>query len=174
MTLSEYFYVIMESSRKRFASTSEHERMQDFEKTTPKNTMNKSKWAMKIFQDWLNEWRVRYDDDILKILKDIKEFTVNDLNYCLKYFFCDMRKNNGERYPPQTQKDICSGIQYHFNHNAGWNISIFNDKEFAESRKTLDSQMKIAAQLGLVQPKKKAIVIRQQSDRTSFILHHSS
>ena len=71
--------------------------MQDFEKNTSQNTVNKSRWAMKIFQDWLREWRVRYDDGILKILRDIEDFIVDDLNYCLKYFFCDMQKNNGAR-----------------------------------------------------------------------------
>ena len=62
------------------------------------NTHNKTKWAIKIFGKWLSVWRVRCDE-VAKVLKPIEEFCKDDLDYALRYFYCDVRKQNGERYP---------------------------------------------------------------------------
>ena len=143
----------------RFARTSKEELETDIENSIPKKTREKTKWAMKIYRTWLAEWRVRIDDNILKVLKPIEEFSYGDLDYTLEYFFCDVRKVDGTRYPPQTLKEIACAIQFHFNNTLKWNISIFKDKEFKRSRESLDSQMKKGASLGLVKPKKRADVI---------------
>lgn len=144
----------------RFAATTREEMSKSLIEAKSKSTISKSKWAMSMFQNWFNQWKIRLDD-VPKVLKDIEEFTPSDLNHCLQYFFCDMRKTDKDRsmYPPQTQKEICAAIQYHFNDTMNWQISIFKDKDFTESRKVLDAQMKKAARLGLVQQKKRASII---------------
>lgn len=148
----------------RFASTT-HEQLENFiTNATPKNTINKSKWAMNTFKTWLADWRLRINDNIPKVLKEVEEFTTEELDYCLRYFWCDARKENKQRYPPQTLKDLCTGIQYFFNNTFDRNISIFKDKEFKSSRKSLDSQMKQAANEGLVKPKRKAVVICNEKE----------
>lgn len=149
---------------KRFAETSTEELNRSLENSVPQNTRNKSKWAMNIFRKWLSEWRVRIDDDTTKVLKDIEEFTKGDLDYCLQYFYSDLRKRSGDRYPPQTQKDVATGIQFYFNNMLNWNISLFNDNDFMKSRRCLNAQMKIAAQEGLVKPTRKAITIPQEAE----------
>ena len=143
----------------RFASTTCNQLDNYILNATPINTLNKSKWAMNVFKSWLADWRTRIDDDIPKVLKDLDEITIEELDYCLRYFWCDVRKESRQHYPPQTLKDLCTGIQYFFNNTLNKNISIFKDNEFRLSRKSLDSQMKVAASEGLVQPKKKAVVI---------------
>ena len=50
-----------------------------------KSTISKSQWAIKVFKDWLIDWKIWLID------------TPTVLNYCLKYFYCDVRKENGER-----------------------------------------------------------------------------
>ena len=102
--------------------------------------------------------------NIDKVLKDLSEFTKGDLDYALRYFFCDVRKQTGDRYPPQTLKDICSGIQFYFNNSLGWTISIFNDKDFATCRKSLDAQMKLSARMGNIKPAKKAVIITEEME----------
>ena len=92
------------NQNKRFAETSTEELNRSLENSVPENTKNKSKWAMNIFWKWLSEWRVRIDDDILKVLKEVEEFSKDDLDYCLQYFYSNLRKGSGERYPPQTQE----------------------------------------------------------------------
>ena len=42
----------------------------DVPNATPIATIRKRKWAMKIFETWLSEWRVRIDGH-LKILKEV-------------------------------------------------------------------------------------------------------
>ena len=71
----------------RFARTSKEELETDIENSIPKKTREKTKWAMKIYRSWLAEWRVRIDDNILKVLKPIEEFSYGDLDYTLEYFF---------------------------------------------------------------------------------------
>ena len=119
-----------EEKNNRFAITSQKELEEDNEKSIPKNTRDKIKWAIKIYRTWLAEWRVRFDDSIPKVLKPMEEFTHGDLDYALVYFYCEVKKVNGERYPPQILKEIASAIQHFFNHTLKWNISLFLDRDF--------------------------------------------
>ena len=128
----------------------------DLRDSIPVNTINKQKWAMKIFKEWHAEWKCRIDEKELKVYKEVEEFNKSDLNHCLKYFYCDCRKQNGERYPPATLKEIAALVQHYFNYEHNWKFSLFLDLDFEESTKILDSQMKKSAALGLVKPKKKA------------------
>ena len=68
------------ANQKRFAVTSNKELNRSLENSVLQNTRNKSKWAKNILRKWLYERRVRIDDDISKVLKDIEEFTKGDLN----------------------------------------------------------------------------------------------
>ena len=129
------------------------------EDAVPQNTKAKAKWAMKLFNDWLTVWRVRLDG--IKVLKDVNTFTKSDLDFCLQHFYCDVRKKDGQKYPPVTLKEIASMIQFDFNRSLNWSISLFLDKEFEMSRKVLDAEMRCMAREGLVKPKKKAAVISQ-------------
>ena len=122
--------MLQSTSKKRFAQTTASELQQTIANSQNQNTLSKSKWAMNVFRKWFEEWRVRIGDDINKVLKNVEEFTKNDLDYCLRYFYSDARKENGEFYPPDTLKDICTGIQYFFNNSLEWQISLFNDPEF--------------------------------------------
>ena len=105
---------------------------QQVKDAVPKATVNKQNWAIKLFQDWLAEWRVRTDG--IKVLKEMQEFTPSDLNFCLKFFFAEVRKINGAMYPPQTLKELGSCIQHYFNNVLNWHISIFTDNDFSDTR----------------------------------------
>ena len=161
---SKYFHFYADDDiMARFEAVTDQEITLDVQNATPIATMRKRKWAMKIFESWLSEWRVRIDGP-LKVLKEVCDFDKSDLNYCLKYFFCEVRKVSGEKYPPQTLKEMCALIQNHFNSVFALNISVFNDPEFRECREVLNSQMKKAAREGLVKPKKKAEVISKEDE----------
>ena len=97
----------------RFASTTDSEIESNIQEVIPKTTIQKAKWAMNLFKSWFDEWKVRLNGP-LKVLKDIDEFTKSDLDYCLKYFYSDVRKINGSRYPPSTLKELAAMIQYNF------------------------------------------------------------
>ena len=103
-----------------------------------KSSVSKSQWAIKVFKDWLTDWKVQLDD-IPKVLKHVNEVSTDDLNYFWKYFYCDVRKQKGERFPPQSLKEMVASIQYFFNNSLNWNISLFTEDEFRTSREVLDS-----------------------------------
>ena len=71
------------------------------EQRIPQSTKDKVKWAINLFRNWHDDWKMRVDD-ILKVYKSVDEMDSNDLNYCLKYFIPEIRKANGEKYPPRT------------------------------------------------------------------------
>jgi hypothetical protein len=124
----------------------------------PANTQAKVDWAMNVFLEWLRCWRVRLDGE-LKVFKEPEEMTASDLDHCLQYFFAEIRKKDGKRFPPATMKDIVSCIQHHFRNRHKRTWSIFKDHDFTESRKVLDASMKVSAQEGNVIPKKRAAAI---------------
>lgn len=161
--LEEIFNDDERPTSSRFACTTTEAMNSDLTTRISQNTRNKTKWAMKIFREWLSEWRIRCDE-IPKVLKPIDEFCKDDLDYALRYFFCDVRKTNGERYPPKTLKEIACSIQHYFNNELDWNISLFVDSSFRSSRDVLDSQMKKSARMGLVKPRKRAEVISFESE----------
>lgn len=153
-----------ETNSSRFKCVTSTDIDRTVQEAIPQNTLNKSNWAYKIFSDWLIVWRERLDD-VLKILKPIEEFSTGDLDYALQYFYMEMRKKSGELYPPQTQKEIVAGIQWYLNRNFNWNISLFNDAAFTQSRKVLDAAMKSAAKQGCVRASKQAEVISMEQER---------
>ena len=65
----------------------------------------------------------------LKVYRDYKEFTRQDLNHCLQYFVAETRKLTGEPYPPRTLKGIIASIQLKFRNDFNKNWSLFHDTE---------------------------------------------
>ena len=154
------------SSRFHVATTEEVEN--DIRERMPVNTRNKMKWAMRIFQSWLCEWRVRLDDTS-KVLKPIEEFCRGDLNHCFMYFFAEARKQDGEFYPPTTLKSIAAIIQLYFREELKWEFSLFLDKDFQSAQKSLDAQMRKAAKAGVIKPTKHACPISFEMENMLWI-----
>ncbi len=77
--------------------------MKDLESRFPKNTKKKSMWTVGLLKKWHAEWKVRLDGG-LKVYKDVEEWSKGDLNFALRYFFSEVRKENGERYPRRPSK----------------------------------------------------------------------
>lgn len=149
----------------RFAQVNEEEINKCIINRIPENTARKVKWAMKIFNEWFMEWKCRLDEE-LKVFKDLYEFDKSDLNYCLRYFICEIRKENHEKYPPQTLKEIVAMIQHHFNNAFHKSWSIFKDPEFIDSRNVLDAQMKSSARDGCLKPKRRASPITFEDEES--------
>ena len=76
----------------RFVSTTDAKIEINIQNAISKNTIQKAKWAMNLFKHWFNEWEIRLAGPLLKVFMDVQEFTKSDLDYCLKYFYADVRK----------------------------------------------------------------------------------
>lgn len=60
-------------------------------------------------------------------------------------------------------------IQHFFTNQLGNNFSILSDREFTETKKALDGQMKKGARLGLVKKKKQAAVVSRLDEERLWI-----
>ena len=147
----------------RFMSTSENELESLRKSRIPQTTLEKVKWGVNLFCKWHREWSSRLDDG-LKVFKDLDQMDKSDLNYCLKFFLSDVRKENGQEYPPRTLKEIVACIQHHFNYELKQPWSIFKDEAFMEAREILDAVMKRSARHGNVKEKKRAAPISIESE----------
>ena len=81
--------------------------------------------------------------------------TLQELDKRLCNVLFEVRKKNGEEFPPKTLHHLISGIQSHLRMN-GKNIDLFKDPEFTDMRVCLDSEMKRLQKSGLVSKTKKA------------------
>jgi len=79
----------------RFVAVSEEEIQKDVQNGIPENTRRKAKWAFSLLRAWHNEWKMR-PDGCTKVLTEVENWTVGELNECLRPFLCEVRKVNGE------------------------------------------------------------------------------
>ena len=67
----------------------------------PCNTQKNTDWAMRVFTEWRAEWNLR--DPGNYCLEDLVEKPdVGKLNYWLCRFVTEVRKKDGQPYPPKT------------------------------------------------------------------------
>ena len=79
-------------------------------------------------------------------------------------FVLEVRKKEGAEFPPNTLHHICCGIMRYMRNNGNPGLDIFRDKEFAEFRAVLDSEMKRLQAAGLGSQKKQAEPITMEEE----------
>ena len=76
---------------------------------TPGNTQRNTGWAMRFFQEWKAE---RSKGDAEKCPKDfLNNPDIQNLNYWLSQIVAEIRKQDGQPYPPRTIHQILAGLQ---------------------------------------------------------------
>ena len=87
--------------------------------STAENTKKKAMWAFRLYETWA-EWRrsvyapkrMRYKvGDILMLNLELHVMTEEDLNDVLSQFIGEVRKDQGERYPPKTLHELICSVQ---------------------------------------------------------------
>ncbi len=156
------------SSSSRFVEVSAEDIENCVKSRVPKNTVKKVEWVVRLFRKWKDEWCGRLGNQ-RKVYKSMEEFDKSDLDLCLQFFLCEVRKVDGSKYPPQTLKEMVAMLQHYFVYTLKKPLSIFGDAEFAESRAVLDGQMKALAKEGLVLPKKRACSISRDDEELLWV-----
>ena len=72
------------------------------------------------------------------------------LTFWLPKFVVEVRKGNGDPYPPNSLYQICCGLQRGLKAANRAELDIFNSPRFVLFRDTLDSQMKILKAPGVL------------------------
>ena len=152
---------------RRFEYLTEDEINEKITESTPLNTRKKTAWAVKAFRDWhrFHLTQTITEEGELNVYKDIDEMNESDLNFCLKKFVFEVRKQNGERHPPRSLYDLFAMINYYLQTNLGRKYSLHSSIEFLESRKCLNTAMKETEELGILSGanKSKAISLNDES-----------
>ena len=81
--------------------------------------------------------------------------TVKQLNEWLCNFVLEIRRKDGNEYPPNTLYSVCCGILRHVRSYLP-EINFFNQPDFDAFRRTLDGEMKRLRSQGLGAKKKRA------------------
>ena len=123
------------------------------EQRVPKNTRKVMNWSISAFK----AWRVARNKQIIVIeksedntvpWKDLHAFTNDELNYFLPRFVMEVRKQNGERYPPNSLWQMVTALQA-FMRMKGRHVSLVNDVSFKPIQDALDVEMKESQKAGL-------------------------
>ena len=103
-----------------------------------KNTEKNTKWAIEV----LNKWReVRtYNNTI----PPLDEMDAETMNLCLQKFVIEVRKQDGQEYPPRSLYYIICGLLRFLRDRDIYDKNFLdeNDSRFAVWRKVLDAKMK--------------------------------
>ena len=87
------------------------------------------------------------------------------MSYWMTHFILEVRKKNGDPYPPNTLHHIIAGLMRHIK-QAGRVIDFFKDSSFTQFRASLDAEMKRLQSEGLGSRKRQAEIITEEEENT--------
>lgn len=118
-----------------------------------------------MFNAWKQErnQRARCELSISTIQVELKDMTKDELNFCISRFICEIRKQDGEEYPPKNVYEIVICLQLYLC-TQGQNYKFLDDDDFCQLRNTLDNIMKDKTSKGLGMVVKKAQIITESEE----------
>ncbi|CAC5407722.1 unnamed protein product [Mytilus coruscus] len=78
------------------------------------STMSKIKWATTLFKQWKSTKNIRANDPnvgLSPIRVDLAEMSLDELNYSISRFICEVRKTDGTEYPPDTLYSLLAFVR---------------------------------------------------------------
>lgn len=146
-------------SAARFAKSYDEKTLQKLvQDVKPKNTVNKTRWAMNVFNSWKIERSVGKNATFSHIPDNILNMTNYEINECLCYFVAEVKNVCGQDYYPNSLYELITSIQLHLRENDR-HINLLEDNDFVKIRKVLDARMKELTKSGLGTKKKQAETI---------------
>lgn len=116
----------------------------------PKNTRRRNSWALRTWNKWCttknsaslhDAANSSAEDKYKTITVPIEEMDNDMMIYWLSKFICEVRKSDGEEYPPQSVLSLLMGLQGHLRVETGKDISFLGDSAFLQLQKVLDGEM---------------------------------
>lgn len=118
----------------------------------PKKTCDDMMYCLRIWNEWRHHRQVNYGDSI----PEICQIDTAPLAHHLSSFILEVRKKNGDEFPPNSLFHIVSGIQRYLRYNGKPSVDFFNDPVFAGFKLNLDAEMKRLQKKGLGSKKRQA------------------
>ena len=132
----------------------------------PMKTRQSTLWAVNVWKAWAKQRKCIEDDEKKYLLYDnILDMSVESLSFWLSKFVIEVRKENGEEYPPDSIYSICCGLQRHLRTNGREEVNAFGDYQFATFRQVLDGQMKLLKSSGGFEKKQAGVITEEIEEK---------
>ena len=129
----------------------------------PDNTRLNTKWAISTFLSWIKERNDRVDASEQLDTAILSSKDTDEISRVLRLFVLEVRKVDGERYPPGSIRNLVSGINRELTKNgAHFSIMDKSDRRFRQLHLTLDSVSSELHRSGVGADKKSAVVISSE------------
>ena len=140
------------NSQRQFKELENDSVISDFSaKESAQNSNNKIKWAVNLYGQWCsNRWKQFCNEvEILRCdLDKLNQFSKGDMCFALSQFIREIKKLNGEEYPPNALREIVIMIQmYLHKNNVFWKL--LDHDEFLNLCNVSDNTMKQRHATGL-------------------------
>lgn len=154
--------------RGRFEETSEEDLAELLKPQVPKNTETSTRWAMKNFRDWYEDYNARNPSKCCPEEVVLSSCSPELLNKWLCVFVSETRNQNGEKYPPRTLYSLLTGIlRYMRIENSNYpNFLEKNSPVFSGFAKTLDNIFKDLRKSGVGSESQHTEVISRKDEDT--------
>ena len=131
----------------------------------PEKTCNQTKWAVKVWTEWATSRNKKLLSDEAPFSCEIEKLSAQLINVWLCTFVLEIRRHDGERYPPASLYQLCCGLLHHLHAAGRAEVNIFEQAEFHMFHTTLDSEMKCLSSTGQYIHKRQAepITVKDES-----------
>ncbi len=126
----------------------------------PSKTMADTNYGVNVWQQWCAHISTEYGEEVIPL----KEISTQELSTKLSLFVFEVRKQNGEEFPPNSLLHLVAGIQRYIRIEGRPSIDFFKDSQFSEFRMCLDAEMKRLRNSGLGSKTKKPSLYRRRGN----------
>lgn len=154
------------SPSSRFNKTStEAEIVKSSKGVIPPSTARSTKWARRVFQEWVVQRNKRSEEKFPEDLFD-KPHSAEIICNCLQRFVVEARREDGTRYPPKTIYQLLSGLLRYSRevHSTAVNFLDRGDPRFKALHNTCDSEFRSLHEDGIGTEKKSAAIITKEDE----------
>ena len=127
-------------------------------------TYAQMKWCVGMYHVWKFQRNQLYPGSIKLDLEDVSTFTMDNIVSDVSRFILEIRKRNGDEFPPKSLKHIVLVLQMHFA-SLGFQYEFLDDPKFSKLTNCLDNKMKLNASKGLGRKKRQAEVLEPEEIR---------
>ncbi len=107
------------------------------ENSIPVKTKDATTWAVHVWTSWANARNKRLLSDEKRFNPDLCLLTTEEMKFWLSRFVLEVRKKNGDYYPPNAIYQLIPGLQRHLHGNGHASIKLFDRTAFHDFLTTL-------------------------------------
>ena len=130
----------------------------------PTKTREQTEWAVRVWKEWALARNTRLLSDEQPFSVTFCDLTGSEMDFWLSRFVLEVRKKNGDPYPPNTLYQLICGLQRQLRERGHADIKLFDNPSLHDFRTTLDGEMKRLNGTGNYLNKKQAQPITQEQE----------